>query len=54
MDINERKNILVTCGPGLEGYLNSETRTPSIKPSTTMFEGKIGGLSILHRRTDDG
>jgi len=24
MDINERKNILVTCGPGLEVYLNSE------------------------------
>lgn len=24
MDINERKNILVTCGPGLEGYLSAE------------------------------
>jgi len=24
MNINERKNILVTCGPGLEVYLNSE------------------------------
>jgi len=24
MYINERKNILVTCGPELEGYLNAE------------------------------
>jgi len=24
MDIKERKNILVTCGPGLEGHLNAE------------------------------
>jgi putative N6-adenine-specific DNA methylase len=24
MDIKERKNILVTCGPGLEGYLSAE------------------------------
>ena len=24
MDINERKNILVTCGPGLKDYLQTE------------------------------
>ncbi len=47
MDIRERKNILVTCGPGLEDYLQTEIKTLDIEFISTHPGGVLTKGSFI-------